>query len=380
MQTVPRHIEDFLTHLVKDLNRAASTKKGYRTRLMDFYRFIIASYSVTDLAEVKQQFIIDYKAQLEGQGWARNSVANYLKTIRKFYKWMAKDGRIDGSPYPEDVVVRPTESKPKVVPTPEEIFKIRRKREVPLSNIAAFELMLSTGMRVGELKQLRVEDITWDDRPMDLETKELSESCLGSIIADPSVSVHKGKKSRKLYMSIIAAKMTRKYIAKLGLPLDSPLPLFPYTTQAIEAWFEMLGNDVITKPLEQRATTDRTPGYQDVDLDQYKGISDSFKKKIAKKQAKEDGQDHLDKHANRRVRRRTRIKLHPHAMRHTFTCAQYYRNFFGERQNTTRLMQMLGHASMTMTFSYLLRLDLVHDDKTWERLWRGKITDWMNPK
>lgn len=375
--TLSKHIADFLRYQMEVKSRSKQTRKCYRVRLLDFQRFVLASYDVIDLAKVDKQHIIDYKAQLEGEGNAKNTIKAYLRTISTFYKWMARDGRVDDSPYPSDLVFRPTEVKPHVIPTPEQIFKIRYRRNTAVAWAAAFETLLSTGMRAGELRQLRAEDINWQDRPIEVTTGIESTYFQGSIILDPNVGVLKGKRLRKVYLSFLAAKMLRRYMESAKIPLKSPLPLFPFTPQAIEYWFEMMGMGIITESSEQRASSNRKPSYGDVDTSKYAGVDKKLLKKIMQRQKKEEQQNPLDKKADIRKKRWRRTKLHPHALRHTFTCVQYYCNYFDERQNVTRLMQLLGHSAMTTTLSYLLRLDLIHDQRTWEKLWTGKASDWM---
>lgn len=96
----------------------------------------------------------------------KNASPNYMASIYKdltaFFKWAYWKHFIDNDISREVEPVRPVQKKKERL-TDEEIEKCRIVASKDLRESALFELMMSTGMRVGEISILRVEDIDFNE-------------------------------------------------------------------------------------------------------------------------------------------------------------------------------------------------------------------------
>lgn len=379
----PDHIADYLKYCMETRAVAEQSYIDYSDWLRQWKLYAITKLGHGNVAEATRQMIMDYKATLESEGKQRSTIMSYMGAIKRLYKWMLREGRVTVNPYPEELFLRPPDpNKPKLVLTPEQIMLIRGKREQLIHAVAEFETLLCTGCRIGELLQIRMEDIAWGDIPIDTETGAPSKYIVGSIAVNPENTVTKGKQFRKVYISAIAGRMLRRYIEAMGIPEKSPLPLFPFHEDTVSDHLEALGDGIVAPPQGVKTSGPRTQGYQDVAVEKFRDTMDPrFLNAVARRQQQEARkQDKLPAQANQASLRNTkskRTKLHPHAMRHSFTCLSYYRNWFGERQNLVRLQQLLGHRDAPTTLIYLTKLDVVSTDHLWERVWIGKPIDWM---
>lgn len=371
-------ILEYIGHMVRIKTCSLYTIKNARSRLKRFHEFIFDKYEENNILAVTTEMIYEYKQSLEKSDIAGASIDVYLQSIRLLFDWLFNAGRIEKDPFPRDITIRQTESFPKVVPSPIDIFAMRYKRGVNLRKIFAFELLLSTGMRKNELHQLRAEDIQFGNRPKSIETQRFSDVVAGAIYLDPAVGVLKGSRPRLVYISKFAMKWVRLYMKTYGIPAQSPVPLLPYCRSSIDNWITEIGAGIIRTNPQQTATTQRTTSFTDVSMHALKGLDSRFLAAMKRRQKTEDRKDVLEKIAEtRNTKRRRGNKLHCHALRHSFTCIQYYYNWFGERNSALRLMELLGHCELTTTTAYLQRLSLVDDMQTWRRVWLGRILDWQ---
>ena len=148
-------------HLAKGLK--ASTIKAYMHHLKPFFAFTGLNFRA-----VTAQTITDYIAyktvtpNANGKMNSQNHICNISKTLFIFFQWAYRKRHIE-----EDIMRDVDRVKPKLKKkdrlSVEEIEACRDN----LKNIrerALFELMMSTGMRVGEIAALKIEDVDLQKR------------------------------------------------------------------------------------------------------------------------------------------------------------------------------------------------------------------------
>lgn len=124
------------------------------------YRDVTAQ-DITDYMAIKQ-----YTKRENGEYPSQNYIAIINRAMFVFFQWAYKKKHIEEDIMRDvDRVKQKQKKKDKL--TDEEIEACRNvcrdNRE-----LALFEIMLSTGMRVGELAKLRIEDIDWNNRTVNI--------------------------------------------------------------------------------------------------------------------------------------------------------------------------------------------------------------------
>jgi integrase/recombinase XerC len=154
---VQKWIEKFITFL--QVERAASehTLRAYRKDLKDFFSFIDKNVKEVSLTDIRG--FVAYRLK---EGAKASSVSRQLATLRTFFRYLHREGVI--SKNPARLVPSPKKDKnlPRflnidevfgLVERPDGIgFKYARDR-------AILELFYGCGLRVGEVAQLKTEDI-----------------------------------------------------------------------------------------------------------------------------------------------------------------------------------------------------------------------------
>ncbi|WP_286080642.1 tyrosine-type recombinase/integrase [Parablautia intestinalis] len=185
-----RFTVDMLARGVKE-----SSIKSYLNIIRPFF-----DYTRLNFMEVTSQHIIDYLAvkkmavNITGKKNSQSYIAGICRVLFVFFEWAYRKHHIEQDIMRDVDRVKERQKKKERI-TPEEMEACRECAQSDREK-ALLELMLSTGLRVGEITALKIEDI-------DFQTRRLH--------------VREGKSDsseRDVYLSIRARNAIQKYIKK----------------------------------------------------------------------------------------------------------------------------------------------------------------------
>jgi site-specific recombinase XerD len=146
-------------------NRSEATIRVYLQALDYFTRWAHEAGIADDIRAIERRHIEDWMVQLRAGGARPATLSNYYRGLQQFWKWLVDDGELTGSPMAHTATPQVPEQPPPVL-RHEEIkalldacagstFAARR-------DTAIVRLLLETGMRLGELAEMKVGDVDWD--------------------------------------------------------------------------------------------------------------------------------------------------------------------------------------------------------------------------
>jgi len=160
-------IEDFIRY-DESIGRAAATIEGHKVSLRYWQRFL-AEQKISVLSAVTPQVVSDYQA------WVYNYRTHFkrpftllsqiviLNNLQVFYQYLLKSGKILSNP--AEVIRLPKEPRklPAVILTPHEMKRLLAQPDTStvlgFRDRTLYEVLYSTGIRIGELIGLRVQDL-----------------------------------------------------------------------------------------------------------------------------------------------------------------------------------------------------------------------------
>ena len=192
-------VDSFLNHLLVQRNCSRHTVNAYRTDLRQLYEFlntVVPAFAQQGWSIVQPEHLRAFQVYLQEQGYANTSIARKLASVRSLFQYLLTQEVIHHDP------ARILES-PRVkrnLPQTLSLEEIDRLLAAPervagpkgLRDQAILELLYATGMRVGELAALTVDDV-------DLERNVVR--CRG-----------KGNKEREIPVHEIAAQKVWLYL------------------------------------------------------------------------------------------------------------------------------------------------------------------------
>ncbi|MFA4919245.1 MAG: tyrosine recombinase XerC [Thermodesulfovibrionales bacterium] len=151
------YIEEFLRYLELEKGVSAHTLRAYRKDLTDFIAHVNTEPEKIDMLDVR-----GFIAEQIRKGLNKTTVSRRLSSVRSFFKFLYREGYMKSNP--AKLVSSPR--LPKLLPkylSVDDAFALVEKPEgigfAPARDRAILELLYSSGLRVGELAGLNVEDI-----------------------------------------------------------------------------------------------------------------------------------------------------------------------------------------------------------------------------
>lgn len=163
----PSHADvraDFEAHLRQEKDRSEHTIRAYRTDLDNLSAFL-AGRDV-DLLDVSLADLRAWLGAQAGAGVARSTLARRAASARTFCRWATRSGRLPQDPSLRLVAPKRASRLPDVLAAADardllEIAAVASDDEDPIHirDRAMLELLYATGIRVGELTGLDIDDI-----------------------------------------------------------------------------------------------------------------------------------------------------------------------------------------------------------------------------
>lgn len=145
------------TNFLQSKKRSNATIVAYGKDIEQLVEFL-SSLSKLQTNEAAKADIEAFLAKLAKEGYTPKSISRKLNSTRTFYRFLKINDHIDEDPsllvaHPEYQLAAPR------ILTPTEYRALRDAARNDVRMFAIIELLLQTGMRIGELAELRMEDV-----------------------------------------------------------------------------------------------------------------------------------------------------------------------------------------------------------------------------
>lgn len=153
---LPSLVEKFIAHL-KSQGKSIFTVVAYKKDLEQFSGYL-TSKETNDIREVKKDHVEGFINKLIADNYTKKSASRKLNSIRTFFRYLKNEQFIEQNPS-LDV------SHPKYAQSPARIFsklEYRALRDFAKEDprtYALVEVLLQTGIKIGELANLRLSDV-----------------------------------------------------------------------------------------------------------------------------------------------------------------------------------------------------------------------------
>ncbi len=149
-----KQIEEFISYLLFEKKYSENTIKSYERDLTKFNNYF-KNKKINDKNDI-EKYIEYISKNLNSKSVSRN-----ISTLKSFYKYLKLNKEIDKNPMETVTNPKLRKSLPKVLSEDEinKILDIKLNNDFDYRNKAMLELMYSSGLRVSELINLKVNDI-----------------------------------------------------------------------------------------------------------------------------------------------------------------------------------------------------------------------------
>ena len=292
--TLGELVSEYIRVLANERGASAHTLRAYDRELRSFASWVIENFSANQTPDrIEHTHIRSYLGTLYERGLSKASAACALASIRSWFKWLARTGRVQHNV----AGLVSTPKLPKHLPRVPSIEQMNRVVDTveedaaawPTRDRAILELLYGCGVRNAELIGLNLNDIHW---------------------ANEAILVRgKGQKQRYVPLGDAAAQALRAYLADRSARLAAISP--KATSSALFLNLRLRG---LNKPGHDARLTTRSVG------------------RIVKRVA---------------MLRGLPSDVHPHTLRHAFGT-----HLLEEGADLRAIQELLGHERLATTQRY----------------------------
>ena len=157
-------IQKFMTFLERDKCLSENTLQSYRRDVEQYINYL-HEINLQNISKTNKATIIAYLLQLQKKGRATSTISRNLASIRSFYQYISKNKIIDNDPTSGLESPKVEKKLPQILSTQEVELLLEQPKCVDLKGYrdkAMLELLYATGIRVSELINLDITDVSLD--------------------------------------------------------------------------------------------------------------------------------------------------------------------------------------------------------------------------
>ncbi|MDR0306686.1 MAG: tyrosine-type recombinase/integrase [Chitinispirillales bacterium] len=187
--TIKTAIQNYLTQCSDIKKLEPLTLKAYTIDLKQFYEF--ASSKATSVSELDKTLVQGYIEEISKR-YAAKSLKRKIASIKAFFNYLEFEDLIVVTPFRK---IRVNIKEPKRLPKSLSLFDMEKLlsflysrphvKKIFIRNLAIFELMFATGIRVSELCNIRLSDINLEAQVLSVNGKGNKERL--SVVSNPYV-------------------------------------------------------------------------------------------------------------------------------------------------------------------------------------------------
>ena len=153
--------KDFINYLLIDKKYSEDTIFAYKNDLDKFFLF----FNDKTIENIDKFNLREYVKYLNSLNLKQKTISQNISTLRSFYKFLMIDKKIDENPMMFIDLPKIPKNLPNVLSVDEidKLLDIEVKDKYTARNKAMLELMYSSGLRISELLNLKVVDVSLDE-------------------------------------------------------------------------------------------------------------------------------------------------------------------------------------------------------------------------
>lgn len=221
-----KKINSFLEYLKYERNYSENTITSYQQELAKYNEYL--DRKKIDYQKIKKEEIRSYLKYLDDLKFKNSSISTNVSAIRAFYNYLVKKKEIDQNIWRQIKNPKVKRKIPNFLTTLEleAIFESRElKTPYEIRNRLIIELLFATGLRVSELINIKIDDITMSEKTIKTLGKgskerivyfgDYAEEVLKLYLQESRTVLLNGDKSDYLLIGKNTLKLTRNRISEI---------------------------------------------------------------------------------------------------------------------------------------------------------------------
>ncbi len=214
-------VSDYLSYLEIERGLSKNTIAAYKN---DLYLFLEFLNGISEIESIKRHHLSDYIKYLGANGHNTATITRKIASIKGFFRYLCSVKEIKANPALSITSPKVSKKLPKVMST-DEIEKLF-KEKMDTRELAVFELLYTTGLRVSELVELDIKNIDLKNNtirtigkgskerviPIGTKAKTALKNYLKEREMTLKLSNSRKKEEGKVFLNNFAEKITRQWV------------------------------------------------------------------------------------------------------------------------------------------------------------------------
>lgn len=186
-------IKKFLEYILKELNYSVKTYENYERDLVSYSKFI--NREKLDYIKIKKVEVLEYLKELDNLNRSNKTISRHLSSLRSFYNYLVDIKLVETNIFRRIRNPKVEKKLPNylnIIEIEEILESIREDSPEKIRDKCIFELLYSTGIRVSEAVNIKLNDIDMSSNSIRI--------------------IGKGNKERIVYFGSLAKDLLFKYL------------------------------------------------------------------------------------------------------------------------------------------------------------------------
>ena len=165
-------VEEYLNYLKYNKNYSSKTIENYGLDIMDFFNYL--KVECLDYKDVEYEDLMGLFDHFEKMKLSSKSIRRHISSLKGFYKYLCRKEIVFNNPFDYVVLPKKEIKLPRYLSYDDllEIFhNLEIKTNYDLRDRLILELMYATGVRVSELVNIKIDDITFSNQSINIMGK-----------------------------------------------------------------------------------------------------------------------------------------------------------------------------------------------------------------
>ena len=172
-------IQDFIQYISLEKHYSNHTVTAYENDLNTFSRFLIEQFEITNMADVNRDMVRSWIIKLIEEGNANLTINRKLSTLKSFYNFLIKSGTVKTNPVKNINSLKIPSSLPHFLTKEKMNRYYDSKADISdfntLRDFLVVDLLYTSGMRLSELINLKIDDINLNENTLKVTGKRNKE-------------------------------------------------------------------------------------------------------------------------------------------------------------------------------------------------------------
>ncbi len=167
-------ISDFINYLSTVKGYSGNTIKSYKEDVDDFYNWIKGEKMARDLTHIRSRVASNYKVVLKKENYSTNTINRKISSLTSFYAYLVKEGYVEENYFDEVESLKKEKRLPHILKENELNYlfnSIDKSTSLGERNYLILEVLYGTGLRVSELCEMKISDISFSDSTIKINGK-----------------------------------------------------------------------------------------------------------------------------------------------------------------------------------------------------------------